>query len=124
MWRSSWWLGSCGSTTRRSSSSPIRLLRPVQTVPLESTKGRSNLNPIVQGLYPWKEGQVYVLTQLECPISMQYTGSIKRSSNSGLNKGFLKNETSSTQKVTMKFKRRSKSRMGMRPSDERSNYES
>ncbi|MQL73468.1 hypothetical protein Taro_005808 [Colocasia esculenta] len=26
--------------------------------------------------------------------------------------------------VTMKFKRKSKSRMGMRPSDERSNYES
>ncbi|MQM18428.1 hypothetical protein Taro_051420 [Colocasia esculenta] len=39
MWRSSWWLGSCGSTTRRSSSSPVRLLRPVQTVPLESSKG-------------------------------------------------------------------------------------
>ncbi|MQL87252.1 hypothetical protein Taro_019790 [Colocasia esculenta] len=55
---------------------------------------------------------------------MQYTWRIRRSTNSGLNTGFLKNETSSTQKVTMKFKRRSKSRMGMRPSDERSNYES
>ncbi|MQM09761.1 hypothetical protein Taro_042637 [Colocasia esculenta] len=32
-------LGSCGLTTRRSSSSPFRLLRSVQTVPLESTKG-------------------------------------------------------------------------------------
>ncbi|MQL97263.1 hypothetical protein Taro_029953 [Colocasia esculenta] len=98
MWRSAGRLGSCGSTTRRSSSSPIRLLRPVQIVPLESSKGRSNLNPIVQGLYPWKEGQVYFLTQLKCTIFVQYTRSIKRSSNSGLNKGFLKNETSATQK--------------------------
>ncbi|MQM18839.1 hypothetical protein Taro_051835 [Colocasia esculenta] len=32
MWRSSWGLGSCGSTTRRTSSSPVRLLRPAQTV--------------------------------------------------------------------------------------------
>ncbi|MQM05660.1 hypothetical protein Taro_038476 [Colocasia esculenta] len=31
---------------------------------------------------------------------------------------------STAQKVTMKFKRKSKSRMGMHPSDERSNYES
>ncbi|MQM03587.1 hypothetical protein Taro_036372 [Colocasia esculenta] len=35
MWRSSWGLGSCGSTTRRASSSPIRLLRPAQTVHLK-----------------------------------------------------------------------------------------
>ncbi|MQL97309.1 hypothetical protein Taro_030004 [Colocasia esculenta] len=38
MWRSSWWLRSCGTTTRRSSSSPSRLLRPAQTVHLKSTK--------------------------------------------------------------------------------------
>ncbi|MQL85533.1 hypothetical protein Taro_018055 [Colocasia esculenta] len=37
--RSSWWLGSCGSTTRRTSSSPVRLLRPAQTVHLKSIKG-------------------------------------------------------------------------------------
>ncbi|MQL93631.1 hypothetical protein Taro_026276 [Colocasia esculenta] len=35
-----------------------------------------------------------------------------------------KSSTWSRPKVTMKFKRRSKSRMGMPPSDERSNYES
>ncbi|MQL70040.1 hypothetical protein Taro_002329 [Colocasia esculenta] len=39
VWRSAGQLGSCGSTTRRSSSSPFRLLQPVQTVLLESTKG-------------------------------------------------------------------------------------
>ncbi|MQL68593.1 hypothetical protein Taro_000885 [Colocasia esculenta] len=39
MWRTSWWLGSCGSTTRRPSSSPFHLHQHVQTVPLESTKG-------------------------------------------------------------------------------------
>ncbi|MQL78466.1 hypothetical protein Taro_010887 [Colocasia esculenta] len=39
VWRSSWGLGSCGSTTRRTSSSPVRLLRPAQTVPLKSIKG-------------------------------------------------------------------------------------
>ncbi|MQM19324.1 hypothetical protein Taro_052326 [Colocasia esculenta] len=38
MWRSSRWLGSCGTTTRRSSSSPVHLLRPVQPVPLELSK--------------------------------------------------------------------------------------
>ncbi|MQL78159.1 hypothetical protein Taro_010583 [Colocasia esculenta] len=38
VWRSSWWLGSCGSTTRRTSSSPVRLLRPAQTVHLKSIK--------------------------------------------------------------------------------------
>ncbi|MQM03996.1 hypothetical protein Taro_036777 [Colocasia esculenta] len=39
MWNSSWWLRSCGTTTRSSSSSPLRLLRPAQTVILKSTKG-------------------------------------------------------------------------------------
>ncbi|MQM07623.1 hypothetical protein Taro_040464 [Colocasia esculenta] len=38
VWRSSW-LGSCGSTTRRTSSSPVRLLRPAQTVHLKPIKG-------------------------------------------------------------------------------------
>ncbi|MQL84801.1 hypothetical protein Taro_017311 [Colocasia esculenta] len=38
VWRSSWGLGSCGSTTRRTSSAPIRLLRPAQTVHLEPIK--------------------------------------------------------------------------------------
>ncbi|MQL98367.1 hypothetical protein Taro_031081 [Colocasia esculenta] len=39
VWRSSWRLGSCGSTTRRTSSSPVRLLRPAQTVHLKPIKG-------------------------------------------------------------------------------------
>ncbi|MQM20030.1 hypothetical protein Taro_053044 [Colocasia esculenta] len=39
MWRSAGRLGSCGSTTRSSSSSSFRLLQPVQTVLLELTKG-------------------------------------------------------------------------------------
>ncbi|MQL88779.1 hypothetical protein Taro_021343 [Colocasia esculenta] len=39
MWRSSWGLRSCGTTTRSSSSSPSHLLRPAQTVHLRSTKG-------------------------------------------------------------------------------------
>ncbi|MQM00631.1 hypothetical protein Taro_033369 [Colocasia esculenta] len=38
MWRSSWWLRSCGTTTRSRSSSPSRLLRPAQTTLLKSTK--------------------------------------------------------------------------------------
>ncbi|MQL69134.1 hypothetical protein Taro_001382 [Colocasia esculenta] len=40
VWRSSWWLRSCGTTTRSRSSSPSRLLRPAQTTLLRSTKGR------------------------------------------------------------------------------------
>ncbi|MQL68676.1 hypothetical protein Taro_000951 [Colocasia esculenta] len=39
VWRSSWWLRSCGTTTRSRSSSPSRLLRPAQTTLLKSTKG-------------------------------------------------------------------------------------
>ncbi|MQM04003.1 hypothetical protein Taro_036793 [Colocasia esculenta] len=39
MWRSSWWLESRRSSIPSSSSSPVRLLRPVHTVSLESTKG-------------------------------------------------------------------------------------
>ncbi|MQL84413.1 hypothetical protein Taro_016919 [Colocasia esculenta] len=35
VWRSTWGLGSCGSTTRRTSSSPVLLLRPTQTVHLK-----------------------------------------------------------------------------------------
>ncbi|MQL69830.1 hypothetical protein Taro_002097 [Colocasia esculenta] len=38
VWRSSWGLGCCGSTTRRTSSSPVRLLRPAQTVHLKLIK--------------------------------------------------------------------------------------
>ncbi|MQL97683.1 hypothetical protein Taro_030381 [Colocasia esculenta] len=38
VWRSSWWLRSCGTPTPRISSSPSRLLRPAQTVHLKSTK--------------------------------------------------------------------------------------
>ncbi|MQL79194.1 hypothetical protein Taro_011630 [Colocasia esculenta] len=98
VWRSSWWLRSCGTTTRSSSSSPLCLLRPAQTVHLKSIKGRPNLNQTLQGLYPLKEGRVYFLTQVECPNSMQYTRSIRRSTNSGLNTGFQKNKISSTQK--------------------------
>ncbi|MQM03464.1 hypothetical protein Taro_036249 [Colocasia esculenta] len=39
VWRSSWWLRSCGTTTRSRSSSPSHLLRPAQTTLLKSTKG-------------------------------------------------------------------------------------
>ncbi|MQL79181.1 hypothetical protein Taro_011615 [Colocasia esculenta] len=39
VWRSSWWLRSCGTTTRSRSSSPSRLLQPAQTPLLKSTKG-------------------------------------------------------------------------------------
>ncbi|MQL80288.1 hypothetical protein Taro_012734 [Colocasia esculenta] len=38
VWRSSWWLRSCGTTTRRRSSCPSRLLRPAQTTLLKLTK--------------------------------------------------------------------------------------
>ncbi|MQM06429.1 hypothetical protein Taro_039253 [Colocasia esculenta] len=38
VWRSSWWLRSCGTTTRSRSSSSSRLLRPAQTTLLKSTK--------------------------------------------------------------------------------------
>ncbi|MQM06883.1 hypothetical protein Taro_039714, partial [Colocasia esculenta] len=41
VWRSSWGLRSCGSTTRRTSSSPVRLLQPAQTVHLKLIKGMS-----------------------------------------------------------------------------------
>ncbi|MQL74000.1 hypothetical protein Taro_006359 [Colocasia esculenta] len=41
VWRSSWWLRSCGTTTRSRSSSPSRLLRPAQTTLFKSTKGHS-----------------------------------------------------------------------------------
>ena len=102
VWRSSWWLGSCGSTTRRTSSSPVRLLRPVQTVPLESSKGRSNLNPIVQGLYPWKEGQVYVLIQVDkwnAQIPCSIHGVVSVFLQDVWTQIFWNNGTSSTQKV-------------------------
>ncbi|MQL71614.1 hypothetical protein Taro_003942 [Colocasia esculenta] len=39
VWKSSWWLRSCGTTTRSSSSSPLRLLQLAQTTILKSTKG-------------------------------------------------------------------------------------
>ncbi|MQL91386.1 hypothetical protein Taro_023997 [Colocasia esculenta] len=39
VWRSPWWLRSCGTPTPSRSSSPSRLLRPAQTVHLKSTKG-------------------------------------------------------------------------------------
>ncbi|MQL81850.1 hypothetical protein Taro_014318 [Colocasia esculenta] len=38
--RSSWWLRSCGTTTRSHSSSPSCLLRPAQTTLLKLTKGQ------------------------------------------------------------------------------------
>ncbi|MQL70949.1 hypothetical protein Taro_003257 [Colocasia esculenta] len=42
--RSSWWLRSCGTTTRSSSSSPVRLLQPAQTVHLKLAKGADPVN--------------------------------------------------------------------------------
>ncbi|MQM23196.1 hypothetical protein Taro_056259 [Colocasia esculenta] len=38
MWRSSWWLGSCGSTTRRPSSSRFRLLHLCKPSPWSRPK--------------------------------------------------------------------------------------
>ncbi|MQL94250.1 hypothetical protein Taro_026904 [Colocasia esculenta] len=57
VWRSSWWLGSCGSTTRSSSSSPVRLLRPAQTVHLKSIKA-----PCVNIRQFWTAIQEHVLS--------------------------------------------------------------
>ncbi|MQL74294.1 hypothetical protein Taro_006652 [Colocasia esculenta] len=48
VWRSSWWLRSCGMTTRSSSSFPSRLLRPAQTVHLKSTKGTDPVNAMAR----------------------------------------------------------------------------
>ncbi|MQM12520.1 hypothetical protein Taro_045441 [Colocasia esculenta] len=57
MWRSSWGLGSCGSTTRRTSSSPIRLLRPAQNVHLKPIKA-----PCVNIRLLWTAIQEHVLS--------------------------------------------------------------
>ncbi|MQM19322.1 hypothetical protein Taro_052323, partial [Colocasia esculenta] len=43
MCRRSWWLRSCRTTTRNSSSSPLSLLRPAQIVILKSTKELSGV---------------------------------------------------------------------------------
>ncbi|MQL83537.1 hypothetical protein Taro_016039 [Colocasia esculenta] len=96
VWRSSWWLRSCGTTTRSCSSSPSHLLQPAQTTLLKSTKG-SGTDPVnATARYVAYRG--LVVTALLSPSEMRH--------------------------VTMKFKRKSKYRMGMRPSDEHSNYES
>ncbi|MQL88534.1 hypothetical protein Taro_021108 [Colocasia esculenta] len=55
--RSSWGLGSCGSTTRRTSSSPVRLLRPAQTVHLKPIKA-----PCVNIRLFWTAIQEHVLS--------------------------------------------------------------
>ncbi|MQM09859.1 hypothetical protein Taro_042739 [Colocasia esculenta] len=60
MWRSSWWLRSCGTTTRSSSSSPSRLLRPAQTVYLKATKA-----PYVNIRQFWTAIQEHVLSLSE-----------------------------------------------------------
>ncbi|MQL78808.1 hypothetical protein Taro_011237 [Colocasia esculenta] len=57
VWRSSWGLGSCGSTTRRTSSSPVRLLRPAQTVHLKLIKA-----PCVNIRLFWTVIQEHVLS--------------------------------------------------------------
>ncbi|MQL78985.1 hypothetical protein Taro_011435 [Colocasia esculenta] len=59
--RSSWWLGSCGSTTRSSSSSPVRLLRPAQTVHLKPIKEQ----PYVEVGKVWSAIQSTVLSLSE-----------------------------------------------------------
>ncbi|MQM00473.1 hypothetical protein Taro_033206 [Colocasia esculenta] len=58
MWRSSWWLRSCGMTTRSSSSFPSRLLRLAQTVHLKSTKEQ----PYVKTRKVWSAIQSTVLS--------------------------------------------------------------
>ncbi|MQL92755.1 hypothetical protein Taro_025388 [Colocasia esculenta] len=50
VWGSSWWLRSCGTTTRNSSSSLLSLLRPAQTVVVKSTKGFVLKGPLVSTL--------------------------------------------------------------------------
>ncbi|MQL92317.1 hypothetical protein Taro_024934 [Colocasia esculenta] len=50
VWRSSWWLRSCGTTTRSRSSSPSRLLRPPQTTLLKSTKGETGAATFKEGI--------------------------------------------------------------------------
>ncbi|MQM14717.1 hypothetical protein Taro_047652 [Colocasia esculenta] len=57
VWRSSWGLGSCGSTTRRTSSSPICLLRPAQTIHLKPIKA-----PCVNIRQFWTAIQEHVLS--------------------------------------------------------------
>ncbi|MQL90575.1 hypothetical protein Taro_023170 [Colocasia esculenta] len=57
VWRSSWWLRSCGTTTRSRSSSPSRLLRPAQTTLLKLTKEA----PCVNTWQTWSAIQEQVL---------------------------------------------------------------
>ncbi|MQL78844.1 hypothetical protein Taro_011274 [Colocasia esculenta] len=58
MWRSSWGLGSYGLTIRRTSSSPVRLLRPAQTVHLKPIKDQ----PCVKTGKVWSAIQSTVLS--------------------------------------------------------------
>ncbi|MQL79127.1 hypothetical protein Taro_011565, partial [Colocasia esculenta] len=103
MWKSSWWLRSCGTTTRSSSSSTLRLPRPAQTVILKSTKGTSLELPGVMWKSSWW---------------LRSCGTTTRSSSSSTLRLLRPAQTVilKSTKVTMKFKRKSKSRMGMRPS--------
>ncbi|MQL71777.1 hypothetical protein Taro_004093 [Colocasia esculenta] len=61
MWRSSWGLGSCGSTTRRTSSSPVRLLQPAQTVHLKLIKEQ----PYVKTGKVWSAIQSTILSLVD-----------------------------------------------------------
>ncbi|MQL88289.1 hypothetical protein Taro_020839 [Colocasia esculenta] len=63
VWRSSWWLRSCGTTTRSSSSSPLCLLRPAQTVILKSTKDANRAQRVSKGssLAPMTESHKYTV---------------------------------------------------------------
>ncbi|MQL83383.1 hypothetical protein Taro_015870, partial [Colocasia esculenta] len=63
MWRSSWWLRSCGTPTPSRSSSLSRLLRPAQTVHWKSTKDADRARRVSKGssLAPMTEGHKYTV---------------------------------------------------------------
>ncbi|MQL81038.1 hypothetical protein Taro_013489 [Colocasia esculenta] len=63
VWRNSWGLGSYGSTTGRTSSSPVRLLRPAQTVHLKPIKDADRARRVSKGssLAPMTESHKYTV---------------------------------------------------------------
>ncbi|MQL96321.1 hypothetical protein Taro_028999 [Colocasia esculenta] len=71
MWRSSWWLSSCGTTTRSRSPSPSRLLRPAQTTLLKSTKCVLPKSRTVRA-FPFLICFTYFKTELEKTHNMKF----------------------------------------------------
>ncbi|MQM10176.1 hypothetical protein Taro_043062 [Colocasia esculenta] len=154
MWRSSWQLGKQEIPTPSRSSSPLCLLRPAQTVFLKSTKGRAlvstllepvsthcpstaqkvssvdttwasvdTLSQIGQKVF-WELSLVSTPPELVSTLLNLFALARRVSKGSNLAPMTASHRYTVNHVVTMKFKRKSKSRMGMHPSDERSNYES